>query len=238
MLSLVFCIQLVNADGKENGSDGNVDIPGWQDTRITPVSTPNIIDENIQNPDIKKDNGVLTVMLNSDEATKFGIKLDEVCKGISNIVIETNAGFTGVLKISAQKEDTEEIASTIGVCKFEMEGFDNTFIEKVRWSLSMTREELESKGIPVDNLALYIKEGDKWDKIDTKKTDDSNSKEVFYEAESPDLNQGLFAVAKANTNFLQGIFTPQNLAYLGLAIVGMLILVAIGYLLLRKDEQV
>lgn len=231
VLVAVASLNAVYADdyrGSED-SEGRVNIPG-SSISLTPTPQP---EENIAQANGEVKDGVLTVALNFSEATKFAIKTEEVCGAVNNIIVETNKGFTGLIKVSkADETKTNNVENKIGDCSFELEGFDNSFVENINWTLKIARKDLENMDISLKNVKLLISEEEKLEPVDTKTTDESNSEYVIYEATTDDFSDGVVAVAESKNN----LFSAQNIAYLVFSVLGLLVLVAIGYLLLKKED--
>lgn len=241
LLSLVIfvvTISSVSADGKNEIDNGNIDIPGQQDSKdVRDIGNDaKAPEENIEITEGEIKNGLLTVSLNFQDSTKFGVKTSEICSDLSNIVVETTEGVSGILKVSGKiQNSTENIKNVISSCRFKLEGFDNSLIESVKWTIGIKREDLIEKKISIDNVRMMILEDGDWNKVNTKKTDDSNSEVVYYEAQTDDFFDGEILLAESNGLFSE-IFTVENISYFVISIVGLLVLVAIGYLLLKKEE--
>ncbi|MBP9759135.1 hypothetical protein KBD45_05560 [Candidatus Dojkabacteria bacterium] len=241
LVILVVTVTSVSADGKDeinNGNNGNIDIPGQQDSKDIRDINNNALapEESIENTEGEIKDGLLTVSLNFKDSAKFGVQTSQICSDLSNIVIETKEGVTGILKVSGKiQNSTEAIENVISSCRFKLEGFDNDFIKSVKWTIGIRREDLLAKKIEIDNVGLMILEDGEWTKVNTKKTDDSNSEVVYYEAQTNSFYDGEIVLAESN-NFWSNIFTVENIAYFVISLVGLLVLVAIGYLLLKKEE--
>jgi hypothetical protein len=230
-------VNLVSADEYNEIIDreGRVNVPGQQ-ISVSPLpaqaGTP-MPQENIPQASGEIKDGVMTVALNFSEATKFAIKTEAVCGAVNNIIVETNKGFTGLLKVSkASQSDTESLDRKIGDCQFNLEGFDNSLIENINWTLKVARKDLETKDISLNNVKLIVTKEEEMNPVKTETTDNSNSEYVIYEAQTDNFEDGIVAVAESKNN----IFTAKNIAYVVFSVLGLLVLVAIGYLLLKRED--
>lgn len=232
-----FALLNVYADGTVKDNNGNVDIPGQQDSvDVRELENNKTEEEQIDELEGQIQNGLLNITLNYDEPAKFGIQTNEICQYLDNIVVETNSPFTGIIKVSGKlQNDTSEVDKLVGVCRFKLEGFDNSFVEKVKWTLTLNRQELEEREISKDSISMYISDQGSWDKVKTTKSDESNSEIIIYESETEDFKDGEIVIAQSKGIF-SDILTVDNIAYFIVSVVGLLVLVAIGYLLLKKEE--
>lgn len=198
------------------------------------VSDDKTAEDNVVNLDIElKDDGSY-VYIKSETAGVYRINVGSECNVVKSITITTKAAVDGrvIIKNLDANGTNVELKNAIGYCNFEVEGLNKDNVEKIDWKMKANREKLTETQVNKDNLKLMNFKDNKWNKVDTKR-EGGDSEFYFYTAQTQDFSDGKIALAEVN----DGIFTKTNLLYCGASLIGLAVLLIIGYFLLGKREQ-
>lgn len=175
----------------------------------------------------------LVVDLNFGDATEFRVVVSNECSVVEKVTLKTTEAVQGKLKIVGHDENPSEndLEKSLGFCEFELIDIDPEKVELISWKLIAEREDLSENDYDKDSLKLMVLEEGKWKSKDTNRVD-GDSDNFIYKADSDSFGEGTMAFASAKNSF----FSTRNVLYCIGSLVGLALLLIVGYSLIDKSE--
>ncbi|MBD3363323.1 hypothetical protein GF362_06420 [Candidatus Dojkabacteria bacterium] len=210
-----------DVEGEEEGEEGE---EGEEDEEE--VSIPEVRGEVNEEEE-------LVVDLDYAAGDEFKVVVSDVCEVVDKVTIKVAEDVDGQLVVTYTEDNPSdtEIEKNLGFCEFELLDIDEEVIESVNWKLMANRDELSEQDWDKDSMKLMLLKDGQWEAKDTERVD-GDSDNYIYEAESDDLGDGVATLASSKSQ----LFTMKNGLYCLGSLVGLAVLLIIGYLLMGKSE--